>query len=71
MIPIFLIYCRNADQHKKNALIFKCYFLRSAHCTEQTPFTKLFPSGTHFTDESTEAMRINRLAQDILVQLTI
>ena len=30
----------------KNAL-FRCYFLRRAHSTEQTPITRMFPSGTH------------------------
>ena len=31
----------------KNVLIFKCYFLRRAHSTEQAPFTRVFPPGTH------------------------
>ena len=41
-----------------NALIFMCYFLRKAHSTEQTPFTRMSPSGSHWSDELTEAMRI-------------
>ena len=47
----------------KNALTSKCYFLRNTHRTEQTSFTRVFPSGIHFTAESTEAMQIKRLAQ--------
>ena len=43
------------------ALIFKYYFLRKAHSNEQTPFTAVFPSATHFSAESTEAMWIKCL----------
>ena len=32
---------------KSNALTAKCYFILSAHGTEQTPITSVFPSGTH------------------------
>ena len=39
------------------SLIFKCYFLRKAHGTEQAPFTRVFPSGTHLPAEFTKAMR--------------
>ena len=51
--------------------IFMCCFLRKAHSTEQTPFIMMFPSGTHFSIESTEAMRIKSPAQghDILMHL--
>ena len=54
----------------KNALIFKCYFLRRAHCAEQTPITRVFPSGTHFAAAPTDAMRIKCLAKghNILMQ---
>ena len=41
----------------KKSVIFKYYFLRKAHGTEHQL------SGTHFTDEYTEAMRIRCLAQ--------
>ena len=34
-----------------------------AQSTEQTPFMKGFPSGSHFTAEMTEAMRIKCLSQ--------
>ena len=45
-------------------------FPTKAHSTEQTPFTKVFPSGTHLTPESTEAMQIKCLVQrlNILMQ---
>ena len=33
-------------------LTFKCNFLRRANSTEQTRFTRVFPSGTHLTAES-------------------
>ena len=46
-----------------NVLMFKCYFLRKAHCTEQTIFMSIFPSGNHLSAESTEAMWIKCLAQ--------
>ena len=54
----------------KFLLIFMCYFLCKSHSTEQIPFTRVFLFGTHFTAESTEAMRIMCLAQghDILMQ---
>ena len=41
------------EAYKKNALIFKCYFIREAYCTEQAHFTRVIQSGTHFTAEST------------------
>ena len=49
---------------------FMCYFLRNTQSTEQTPFARVFPFGTHLTDESTEAMRIKCLAHghNILMQ---
>ena len=47
----------------KNTLTSKCYFLRRAHSTEQTSFMRAFPSGTHFTAESTEAAQLSRLKQ--------
>ena len=34
------------------ALTFKCNFHWKAHCTEQTPFTTVFQSGTHLSGES-------------------
>ena len=49
----------------KNALNFRCFFLRRAHSTEQTPFTRVYPPGTHFTVESTDAMRIKCLPQGL------
>ena len=53
------IKCRSLYQDTDYlALIVKCYFLRRAHSTEQTPATMVLPSGTHFSAESTEAMRI-------------
>ena len=53
-----------------NALIFKCYFLRKVHITEQTPFPRIFPSFIHLSAESPEAMQIKRFAQghNILTQ---
>ena len=51
----------------KIALIFKCYFLRTAHSIEKSPFMMVFPSGTHFLAESTEAMRIGCLAQGYIM----
>ena len=38
----------------KNALILKCYFLRKAHSTEETPFTiyqRMYVFGTFFVDK--------------------
>ena len=54
----------------KNVLIFKCYFLRKSHNTEQAVSMMLFPSGSHFTANSTEAMQIECPAEElsILVQ---
>ena len=40
------------------ALIFKGDSLHRSRSTEQTPSTRLFPPGTHFTVESPEAMWI-------------
>ena len=34
------------------------YFIQKAHSTEQTHFIRVFSSGTHFTTESIEAMKI-------------
>ena len=48
---------------QKKVFIFTCNFLRKACSTEQTPVTLVFPFGTQFTAESTEAMRIKCLAQ--------
>ena len=42
---------------------FMWYFLRKAHSTEQTPFTRVSPYGTRLTAESIEAMRLKCLAQ--------
>ena len=52
------------------ASIFKCYFLRKAHSSEETTFTRVTLSGTHFSADSTEAIRIKCLAQgrNILMQ---
>ena len=54
----------------KKSLIFNCYFLWKAHSTDQTTITRVSSSGTHFTAESTEAMRIKRNAHrhNILMQ---
>ena len=54
----------------KNALIFKCSFLRIAHSSKLAPFTRALLSGTHFTAESSEAMWIECLVQgnNILMQ---
>ena len=41
---------------KKMHLILKCYFFLRVHCTEQTPFMRVFPSGTHSIAEFTETM---------------
>ena len=46
----------------KKLSIFECCFHRRDHSAEQTHFTRVFPSDTHFTAESTEAMRIKYLA---------
>ena len=55
---------------RQKMLMSKRSFLRNAHNTEQTPFTRVHPSGTHFTAESTEAMHIKRSAHgyDILME---
>ena len=53
----------------KNALIAKCYLILKVHSTEQTAFWKVFPSGTHFTAESTEVIRIKCLAQGHDIQM--
>ena len=47
----------------QNALLFKCYFFQKANGTEQIHLTREFPSGTHFTAESTEAMHLKCIAQ--------
>ena len=58
-------------------MITKCYFLRKTHSTEQTQFTRVFPSVTHFTVELTEAMQIKCIAQqhnipmDVTTNVTI
>ena len=57
------IITRSEERRGGNALIFKCYFLRRAHSTEQTPLMMVFTSFAHFTTESTEAMQIKCLAQ--------
>ena len=50
-----------------------CYFLRRAHSTEQTPFTRVFPSGTHYSVETTKTTQIKCLPQghNILMQQRI
>ena len=50
--------------------ILKCCFHCKAHSTDQTPFTRVFQSGTHFSSELTEAMQIKCLAQghNIVIQ---
>ena len=47
-----------------------CYFIRKVNSTNQSPFTRVFSSDTHFTAESSEAMWIKCLANgcNILVQ---
>ena len=52
-----IVYCI------ENELILKYHFLQRAHSTEQAPLTRVFPSGTHLSAESTEAMWIECLAQ--------
>ena len=47
---------------RKKESIFKCYFLRNAHRTEQTPITRVSSTGTHLSRESAEAMQIKCLA---------
>ena len=47
-------------------LILKFYFLWKAHGIEQIPFTRVFPSGTHLSVESTDAKRIKCLAQEYI-----
>ena len=47
----------------ESAFIFMCYFLQKTHITEQRPFMRVFPSGTHFSAEWTEAMPIKCPAQ--------
>ena len=46
-------------ERNKKCVIFMCYSSEELI----TPFTSLSPPGTHFTAESTEAMRIRCLAQ--------
>ena len=64
-VCLTVIFAESISFHAKAKmkLIFKCYFLRRSHSTEQTPFTRVIPSGYHFTAESTEAMRNKCLAQ--------
>ena len=50
-------------------LIFKCDFLWKADCTNQILFMMVFPSGTHFSAESTEAMQIKCFAQEFNVPM--
>ena len=50
------------NEKKKNKSIFKCYVLRNAHRTEQTPITRVSSTGTHLSRESAEAMQIKCLA---------
>ena len=58
-----------SHSNKINKSIYKRYFHQRAHSTEQSHFTTVFSSGTHFTDESTETMQIKCLAygHDILM----
>ena len=42
-------------------MVFLNAIFSEFHSTEQTPFTRVFQSGTHFTAESTEAMRVKCL----------
>ena len=51
-------FLRRAHSTEETHATIKCYFLRRAHSTEQTPATMVFPSGAHFSAESTEAIRI-------------
>ena len=52
-----------------NALIFKYYFLRKGHNVEQATLTRVFPSGTHFSAELTEAIQIKCHALGHNIQL--
>ena len=65
-----LLYIIIAYLHKKY-VDFYVPFLRKVHINEQTPFTRVFLSGTQPTAESTEAMLVKCLAQvhNILMQL--
>ena len=46
----------------KNTL-FSAIFFRNANSTEHTSFTRVLPSGTHYSAESTEEVRIKSLDQ--------
>ena len=48
----------------KIALIIKRYFLREAHSNEQTPFTRVMPSGSHFLAESLKQCGLSVLLTD-------
>ena len=50
----------------------QCYFLQKAHSTEQSPIMVMCQPGTHFTAESTDAMRTKCLVHghNILMQST-
>ena len=62
-----LLTIDNIDSIIKNAWISKCYFLRRAHSTEKTSFTKVFQPGPHLTAESTEAIQMKCLAQGHII----
>ena len=51
------------DYMMKNALILKCYFFLKTHRAQKKTFKRVFPSGTHFSAESTEAMPAKSIAQ--------
>ena len=53
----------------KKCKIFKCSFLRRAHGTDQTPFSRVLPPGTYLTAESTDAMRFMYKSQGHNVQM--
>ena len=55
------ILSNNYFGRKWKCVIFKYY--SSEELITLSPFTRLSPTGTHFTAESTEAMRIKSLAQ--------
>ena len=44
-------------------VFFFCYFLLIAHSPDQTPSTRVFPPGTHYSDQQNKALPTMSLAQ--------
>ena len=59
-LVVIKLKCGDRQSQFFNAL---SNFLRKAKSIEQTPFTKVFPSGIHFTAKSNETMWIKCLSQ--------